>query len=131
MSIIGNMFTWWNGITFGTWLSAARGGTQVGEDALGNRYLEIKQKGGNPPRRWVLYHGSNDASRVPPEWHSWLHHMTEDLPDEALPPVRGWEKEPTPNLTGTTLAYRPAGAIGDGGLRARATGDYEAWQPGD
>lgn len=131
MGIISNTFTWWNGQTFGTWLAAWRGGTKVGEDELGNRYYEVKQGGGRPPRRWVLYKGSNDASRVSPEWHSWLHHMIEGLPDQALPPVRQWERPAAPNMTGTTLAYRPPGAFGDGAHRAKSTGDYEAWTPGD
>ena len=43
----------------------------------------------------------------------------------ATPPrhaPRAWEKEPTPNLTGSTGAYRPAGALERGGRRAAATG---------
>ena len=32
-------------------------------------------------------------------------------------------------MTGTALAYRPAGALEKGGKRAAATGDYEAWTP--
>jgi NADH:ubiquinone oxidoreductase subunit len=40
-----------------------------------------------------------------------------------------WEKDYVPNLTGTPSAYRPAGALERGGVRAAATGDYEAWTP--
>ena len=80
-------------------------------------------------RRWVIYSGANDASLVTPEWHGWLHHMVDDLPDVSLPPVRRWEKEAQANLTGTNRAYRPAGALEAGGKRAAATGDYEAWSP--
>jgi len=32
-------------------------------------------------------------------------------------------------MTGTAHAYRPAGALEQGGKRAAATGDYEAWSP--
>ena len=35
------------------------------------------------------------------------------------------------NLTGTANAYRPAGALESGGVRAAATGDYEAWNPAE
>ena len=35
----------------------------------------------------------------------------------------------TPNATGTAGAYRPQGALERGGVRAPATGDYEAWSP--
>lgn len=125
MGLLGTIFTWWNGATFGTSLFSAMNGTKVGEDADGNVYFQSK-KG---DRRWVIYKGANDASRVPPEWHGWLHKTFDALPDDYLPPHRGWEKAPSPNLTGTADSYRPAGALERGGVRARATGDYEAWTP--
>ena len=66
MGILGSIFTWWNGATIGTSL-ALRGKKAMGEDALGNRYfMGGKDTAGNP-RRWVIYNGANDASRVPPE----------------------------------------------------------------
>ncbi len=129
MSVLSHIFTWWNGATFGTWLATKRHGTEVGRDALGNVYYEVDQGKDRPPRRWVMYAGSNDASRVTPQWHGWLHGALEGLPGEALPAPRPWEAEPEPNLTGTPAAYRPAGAMGDGSLRQLARGDYEAWTP--
>lgn len=126
MGLIGKIFTWWDGATIGTLLDSWRYGAQVGEDAAGNRYFRTK----DGKRRWVLYNGSNDASRVPPEWHGWLHGTFDDLPDVSLPAPRAWQAEPEANLTGTAAAYRPAGALERGGQRAAATGDYEAWQPG-
>lgn len=125
MGLLGKIFTWWDGATIGTLLYSWRKGEQVGEDAVGNRYFRSR----DGARRWVIYNGSNDASRVAPEWHGWLHGTYDELPDRVLPPVRGFETDPTPNLTGTTLAYRPAGAPERGGQRAAATGDYEAWRP--
>lgn len=125
MSILGSIFTWWNGATIGTALFSARNGTCVGEDDFGNRYFASKKD----HRRWVIYNGANDASRVPPEWHGWLHGTYEGLPEDVLPKKRDWEKQATGNLTGTPLAHRPAGALEKGGKRARATGDYEAWSP--
>lgn len=125
MALLGKIFTWWDGATIGTLLDSWRYGDKVGEDGLGNRYFRAR-KG---PRRWVIYNGSNDASRVPPEWHGWLHHTYDELPDAALPPPRVWQAEPERNLTGTDGAYRPAGALERGGKRAAATGDYEAWRP--
>ena len=123
-----NIFTWWNGATIGT-RAGLRGKTKVGTDAEGNVYWQGGRDTAGRTRRWVIYAGSNDASRVPPEWFSWLHHQIDDVPDRALPPVRAWEKPPVPNLTGTPLAYRPPGALEKGGERVRATGDYEAWSP--
>lgn len=134
MSILGKIFTWWDGATIGTQLWTARKGEHVGTDAQGNRYYRSKAKEGrrgpsNRERRWVIYEGPNDASRVPAEWHGWLHGAFEDVPESFLPPPRIWETEYTPNATGTTDAYRPQGALERGGKRARAVGDYEAWSP--
>ena len=124
-----NPFTWWNGATFGTWMGL-RGKARIGEDELGNVYYEGGQDPNGIVRRWVIYNGSNDASRVPPEWFSWLHHQIDSAPDQALPAPRAWEIPAEPNLTGSQLAYRPSGALEKGGNRATATGDYEAWTPG-
>lgn len=130
MGAFKNIFTWWEGATFGTWLGTRLGGTRIGEDAAGNHYFEGGKTAMGLPRRWVMYAGSNDASRVPPEWHGWLHHQSALPPADALPPPRAWERDPEPNLTGTSAAYRPMGAPEPGRSRAAATGDYEAWTPG-
>lgn len=125
-----NIFTWWNGATVGTVLGRMRNFVKVGEDGFGNLYFEAKKaRGSEPKRRWVMFKGSNDASRVTPEWHGWLRGQLDDVPDKSLPPPRPWIKPPTPNLTGTRDAYRPAGALEAGGKRVAATGDYEAWSP--
>lgn len=129
MSILGKIFTWWDGATLGTLLDSARNGKRVGKDALGNTYHQGKVGITGHPRRWVLYNGANDASRVPPEWHGWLHNSIDLPPDQSLPAPRRWELEAKANLTGTTQAYRPAGALESGGKRAASTGDYEAWTP--
>ena len=76
-----------------------------------------------------MYTGSNDVSRVPPEWYAWLTRQIDDVPDEALPPPPKFLKPATPNLTGTAEAYRPAGALERGGRRQAASGDYQAWTP--
>jgi NADH:ubiquinone oxidoreductase subunit len=125
MGLLKQIFTWWDGATLGTALFTRRHGQKVGTDVYGNVYYQSK-KG---DRRWVIYNGSNDASRIPPDWYGWMHRQIEDLPDKALPPVRKFQKPPTPNLTGTPNAYRPSGALERGGRRAAASGDYEAWVP--
>jgi NADH:ubiquinone oxidoreductase subunit len=130
MGLLTSIFTWWNGATLGTRLFSRRNGASVGEDALGNVYFQAKKPDSfGRTRRWVIYNGANDASRVPPEWHGWLHHQVDDLPDRSMPPARAWQKPPISNLTGTPQAYRPAGSLDAGGRRAAATGDYEAWSP--
>ena len=115
-------------ITFVTLVSGAK---HVGTDALGNKYYRAKaRKGYNHERRWVIYKGVPEASSVPAEWHGWLHHQTNEMPDvNTLSYRRSWQKPHTPNLTGTNQAYRPPGHILQGGQRDKATGDYEAWKP--
>ncbi len=111
--------------TIGTRLFTMFHGEQVGEDRFGNRYYRHKS---DPTRRWVLYKGVPEGSKVPPEWHAWLVGTLKEAPPKELP-RRVWEKDHLPNLTGTELAYRPPGAVSHGGLRAKATGDYDAWTP--
>lgn len=110
-----------------TWLR----GAEVGSDQFGNRYFRDKAGARRGPRekRWVLYNGEAEASKVPPEWHAWLHHIVKDPPPPGGPPKRPWQKEHIPNLTGTAEAYRPPGHDYKGGRRAHATGDYEPWVP--
>ena len=120
-------FTWWTGQTIGTRFFTWRKGEKVGEDAFGNVYYRA---GNVPPlgeRRWVIYAGVAEPSHIPPGWHGWIHHRTDEVPtDEG---VRDWEKDWVPNMTGTAAAYRPAGSVLTADKRPSATGDYEAWSP--
>ena len=131
MGIFAKIFTWWDGATIGTLLWSGRHGQHVGTDAAGNKYYRSVKKRTTEgyERRWVIYAGANDASNVPSEWHGWLHHSYDGVPESHLAPPRIWEVDYTPNATGTAKAYLPQGALQRGGHRARATGDYEAWSP--
>ncbi len=123
------------GTTFGTRLYTRFKGQEVGRDRFGNRYYREKRGGNVHPdslrkeRRWVIYEGEVEASRVPPDWHAWLHHTVAEPPPPEGAARRPWEKEHQRNLTGTGAAYRPAGHTLSGGKRARGTGDYEPWTP--
>ncbi|GJL85832.1 MAG: NADH dehydrogenase [Micavibrio sp.] len=114
-----------------SWFTWVYRGENIGTDPLGNRYFEGKPRQGyKNPRRWVLYKDTPEASNVPPEWHGWLHHQTNEVPDtDSASFRREWQKPHQPNLTGTKAAYRPPGHILEGGKRDKATGDYEAWSP--
>ena len=83
-------------------------GEQVGRDDAGNIYYQAKK---NPASRWVIYDGSNDGSRVPPDWQAWLKGTIDELPDKALPPRRKFEQPAEVNLTGTMAAFRPDGSL--------------------
>lgn len=126
MGIFANAFTWWNGASWGTSIVSRRHGEEVGRDEAGNVYFRHRK---DPARRWVIYKGANDSSRVPPGWNAWLRGTIEEAPEKGLPPRRAFEQDPQPNLTGTPSAYRPAGSLSGSGVRAAATGDYEAWKP--
>ena len=83
-------------------------GRFVGKDAFGNRYYRQRRKGHSwhNERRWVLYKGMAEASKVPANWYGWLHHTQKDPPEQRAPYV--WEKPHLPNLTGTRYAYHPS-----------------------
>ena len=117
-------------MTIGTRLYTWLRGAAVGTDAYGNRYYRTKGGGGavRLEKRWVIYKGEPEASKVPPQWHAWLHKTTDVVPSREQP-SEPWQKPHEPNLTGTPLAYRPPGHTYKGGHRAKATGDYEPWRP--
>lgn len=126
MGILAKTFTWWNGATVGTSLWTRFRGEEVGRDEAGNIYYRHKS---DPTRRWVIYNGANDGSRVAPGWQLWLRGTIDELPDKALPPRRKFEQEPEPNLTGTMAAFRPDGSLSGRRVRPAATGDYQPWTP--
>jgi len=119
------IFSWWNSATWGTWLTTRLYGEPVGTDAFGNRYYQNR----SGSRRWVIYNGTVEASRVPPDWHGWLHHTYAEPPTKAPLKAKPYEQPYQPNLTGTDAAYRPDGSLAKGGVRPPATGDYQPWKP--
>ncbi|MBY0355167.1 MAG: NADH:ubiquinone oxidoreductase subunit NDUFA12 [Rickettsiales bacterium] len=119
-------------MTLGTKISTFFTGKQVGIDAFGNRYFTQKRtKAGARARRWVMYRGTPEPSKVPPLWNAWLHHTIAVLPSEMNIPTHSWQKEYIPNLTGTAGAYLPPGHIRKGADRAATVADYQAWTPLD
>lgn len=114
-----------------TWVFTYLKGTQIGADAVGNRYFTERRPSPRRARvrRWVIYPRIADPSSVPAEWHAWLHYTT-DAPLTGMP-RHGWQKPHLANATGTAAAYRPPGHDYAGGQRAKADGDYESWAPAD
>lgn len=125
MSLLSRIFTWWNGSTIGTDLFTSRFGEKVGEDEAGNVFYQ--NAGG--VRRWVIYNGDVEASRVSPDWHGWLHHTWDEPPSETPLRRKAWERDHQANLTGSEAAYAPPGSLRTSEERPRVTGDYEAWSP--
>lgn len=127
------IFTWWNGQTIGTRFLTWRKGEFVGSDEFGNKYYQCKWKqidpSVGPRRRWVVYSGEVEASRIPPGWRAWLCYTVDVSPaDKAYQPYP-WELAYKHNMTGTTQAYRPEGSLLASGQRPTVSGDYSPWSP--
>lgn len=129
--LLKTIFTWWNGATVGTLFTIAKRGVLVGSDEFGNRYYESRDHTSydGRKRRWVVYDGYAEASKVAPDWYGWLHYTYEAPPTEQPLVRRKFELDYRPNMTGTPLAWRPPGSLAAEGVRPAATGDYEAWKP--
>ena len=132
MSILSEVFTWWQGNTWGTRYTIWKQGRLVGTDEFGNTYYEQVRGAPGPhgkPRRWVTYKSMSEASLVPPDWHGWLHFTVDTPPTQEAYTPRPWQKPHQPNKTGTPEAWRPQGSILTAASRPKATGDYKPWRP--
>jgi NADH:ubiquinone oxidoreductase subunit len=90
---------------------------KVGVDSYGNEYYQnAKTK-----KRFVVYQGKPEASKVVANWHSWLHYTTNELRiTNQL--TYSWQINHQPNLTGTADAYHPK-------LTAKTNSAPNFWQP--
>lgn len=99
------------------------GAQKVGVDLFGNTYYQQPRKGARP-RRWVVFKGLAEGSKIPPQWHGWMHHIFDTLPQDQYGAPYDWQKIHQPNLSGTTLAYVP-----HGDRDATPLTSYEPWKP--
>ena len=131
LNLLAKIFTWWNGATVGSLFTIAKRGELVGTDEFGNRYYQSRDTTSydGRKRRWVIYDGYAEASKVPPEWHGWLRYTFDEPPSQDDTARHTWERPHLPNLTGTPMAWRPRGSLAAEGRRPAATGDYQAWTP--
>lgn len=131
-SFLIDVFTWWNGATIGTRLWIRRAGELVGQDEQGNTYYRSRRidPALNRERRWVIYNGEADASRIPPGWHGWMHHRTDVPPTREEYTPRDWQLPHKSNMTGSPYAYRPAGSILSDDPQPPSAPQYGAWKPG-
>ena len=115
--------TWWHGQTLNTQLFTWRKGKKVGEDTQGNVFYH----NADDSKRWVIFNGEVEASRIDPDWHGWLHRTFKEPPTSKPLAHKPCEKPHHENLTGTAMAYAPAGSLRMAKPADRA--DYEAWSP--
>lgn len=127
MRFVKILFTWWNGQTLGTMINTWRRGELVGVDDEGNCYYQDKHGASinGKTRRWVIYNGDIETTRVSPLWHGWLHYTVDETPDEANHVQRAWMKPHQMNMTGTKQAHKPAGRADT----ASYADGYDAWKP--
>jgi len=120
----------------GTKIYTSLFGKKVGEDEFGNKYYCSSKFFGkhvgryDKERRWVIFNGRAEASKIPPYWHGWMHYSVDNIPTEKdMKKSTKWQKQHTPNLTGTNFAYLPKGHKDNEGIRDKSAGDYVPWNP--
>ncbi len=114
------IFIWWHRQTIGTFIYTLFTGKFVGRDEFGNKYYS-NSKG----KRWVIYNNKVEASKISPEWHLWIHFLTNNKPSDNLNKFK-WQKRHVGNLTGTSNAYKPDGSLTSDSKKN--TKKYETWK---
>ena len=105
-------------------------GNHVGNDEFGNQYYcNSKNFEDSLSKRWVIFQGEIEASRIPPHWHAWLH-KTVNIPPLNYSHKYVWQKEHNPNLTGTSEAYFPdSHPLSKSKNKKKIDIKYEKWKP--
>ena len=99
------IFTWWHKQTLGTLIQTLLTGKFVGSDENGNKYYTNSKS-----KRWVIYKNDIESTKIPPEWHLWIHSKTNNIPSDKAFKYE-WQKKHKENLTGTKNAYKPEGSL--------------------
>ena len=114
------LFTWWNRQTLGTFIYTVVFGKFVGKDEFENKYYT-----NSSGKRWVIYNDIVESSKIPAEWHSWIHFMNDKLPIENFKKY-DWQKKHEENMTGTKSAYKPEGSLSE--KEKKDLKRYETWK---
>ena len=102
LTMLKEIFTWWNHQTLGTRIQIFFFGKLVGKDHLGNKYYQSKSG-----KRWVIYNGEIEASKIPNEWYSWMHFINNNIENVHQIKKYEWQKEHLSNQTGSENSYHP------------------------
>ena len=79
LTLFKKIFIWWNQETIGTKFHTFFFGKFVGKDSFGNKYYQSKSG-----KRWVIYNGEVEASKIPSEWYSWMHRTGNKIENKIL-----------------------------------------------
>jgi len=104
-SLLKQIFTWWHKNTIGTFIYTLFSGKLVGKDKFGNKYYSNSAN-----KRWVVYKNEIESTKIPPEWHAWIHFIKINKPKENINKFP-WQKEHEENDTGSKSAYKPDGSL--------------------
>ena len=118
--MIKQIFTWWNSQTVGTFIYTTFFGKFKGTDQFGNKYYQ-----NNKGKRWVIYKGEINASKITSDWHSWIHGTSVDIPTKNQEKKFTWQKPHKDNKTGTKESYKP-NKISKNSKKFKK---YESWKP--
>ena len=102
LTFLKELFIWWNQQTLGTRIKTIFSGRFVGKDNFGNKYYESKSS-----KRWVIYNGEVEASKIPSEWYLWMHYVSNDKKNLNNQKKYIWQKPHRSNQTGTNNSYYP------------------------
>ena len=114
------IFTWWNRQTISTFIYTLLLGKYAGQDKFGNKYYSSSRG-----KRWIIYKSTVESSKIPPEWHLWIHYLSKNIPSKNINKF-DWQKEYKENLTGTSEAYQPEGSLRSDSKKSIKK--YETWK---
>ena len=120
MKFLKQIFTWWYKQTFGTFIYTFFIGKLVGKDKFGNKYYSNTNR-----KRWVIYDNYIESTKIPPEWHAWIHFTSINIPIDSKKKY-SWQKEHQENLTGTINAHKPEGLLSSS--KTKNMKKYETWK---
>ena len=93
-----------------------------GIDDYGNIYYSKKNKSAinnYRERRWVIYNGEIEASKVPQQWNAWLHHVISSIPSNRTKKEK-WMKKHLPNKKRNVNLQK---------AKKFAKKNYDSWDP--
>jgi len=114
------------GIKIYTWFY----GKYVGKDEFENIYYSNSNNfNDQKAKRWVIFNGEIEASKIPPHWHAWLHKTVEEPPLNYKQKY-SWQKIHKPNMTGTKDAYYPSShPLSKNYNPDQIKDEHESWTP--
>ncbi|MFL1781206.1 NADH:ubiquinone oxidoreductase subunit NDUFA12 [Candidatus Hepatincolaceae symbiont of Richtersius coronifer] len=96
-------------------------GKKAGQDEFKNHYYYSRIKLFGRNRRWVVFHGDSEPSKIPNNWEAWLRHMVAEPLNEKK--QYNWQKKHIPNLTGTSKKFNPK----EFNKNIKTYNKYKAW----